>query len=88
MWDSLKTAPPDYLCSITIKEQLTLSVVKAAAQEYNFRSYIYHEQFEGHEGYAAPIILLADGGTMFFGDSEEDKSVNLVKLDKEGNVEW
>lgn len=68
--------------------QLTLSEAKTAALEYNVRSYSYHVKFEGHEGYAAPIILIADGGTIFFGDSEDDKSVNIVKLDKDGNAEW
>jgi len=65
---------------------LTLSNVKTIAREHNYRSYSYHEEFEGHEGYAAPVILIADGGAVFFGDTEE--SVNVVKLNKNGEVEW
>ena len=68
--------------------QLTLSAAKIAAEEYNFRTYSYHQQFEGHNGYAAPIILLANDGAIFFGDSEDEESVNLVQLDKEGNLVW
>jgi hypothetical protein len=74
--------------TLTAFAQLTLPAAKTAAEEYNFRSYSYHEQFEGHDGYAAPIILLANGGTVFFGDAEDEKSMILVQLNKEGTLVW
>lgn len=74
--------------TLTAFAQLTLPAAKTAAEEYNFRSYSYHEQFEGHDGYAAPIILLANGGTVFFGDAEDEKSMILVQLNKEGFLVW
>ena len=66
--------------------QLTIPDAKTAAKEHNFRSYRYHEEFEGHAGYAAPIILTDKGEAIFFGDSKDGKFVNLVKLDKDANL--
>ncbi len=60
--------------------QLTMSVANdSAVIKYHIGSYSYHEQFRGHQGYGAPLILTADGGGAAFGDG--DLGTMLVKLD-------
>lgn len=67
--------------------QLTLEVATdSAVRKYHIGSYSYHEQFKGHKGYGAPLILTADGGGAAFGDGDEGSM--LVKLDKTGKVQW
>jgi len=77
-----------FFIPITTFAQLTLWEAKTAALEHNVSSYTYHVKFEGHNGYAAPIILTIDGGTAFFGIFEKDETVNVTKLDKNGDLEW
>ena len=67
--------------------QLTMSVANdSAVIKYHIGSYSYHEQFRGHQGYGAPLILTADGGGAAFGDG--DLGTMLVKLDKQGKEMW
>jgi hypothetical protein len=54
--------------------------------KYHLGQYSYHEQFKGHKGYGAPLILTADGGAAAFGDGDE--GIMLVKLNKTGKEEW
>jgi hypothetical protein len=58
----------------------------SAVRKYHIGSYSYHEEFIGHAGYGAPLILTADGGAAAFGDGDE--GCMLVKLTKTGKVEW
>src|SRR5258708_5489976 len=66
---------------------LTIDIAQdSAVKKYHISSYSYHEQFKGHKGYGAPLILTADGGGAAFGDGDE--GAMLVKLDKSGKVQW
>ena len=67
--------------------QLTMEIAQdSAVRKYHIGSYSYHEQFKGHKGYGAPLILTADGGGAAFGDGDE--GCMLVKLDQKGKVQW
>jgi hypothetical protein len=67
--------------------QLTIDVARdSAVRKYHIGSYSYHEEFIGHKGYGAPLILTADGGGAAFGDGDE--GTMLVKMDKTGKVVW
>jgi hypothetical protein len=67
--------------------QLTMEAAyDSAVRKYHIGSYSYHEQFKGHTGYGAPLILTSDGGGAAFGDGDE--GTMLVKLDKTGKVQW
>lgn len=73
--------------SSTAIGQLTISVVSdSAIRKYHLSSYSYHEQFKGHQGYGAPLILTADGGGAAFGDG--DPGTLLVKFDKNCRETW
>jgi hypothetical protein len=65
---------------------LTLESAKAAAQPFHISSYSYHEQFVGHAGYGAPIILTGDGGAAAFGHGDEGPV--LMKFGRDGKVQW
>jgi hypothetical protein len=67
----------------SVYAQLNLPEAKKAAQNHGFHSYSYHTQFEGHKGYGAPIVITSDSGAVFFGGG-----VNIVKLDKNGQLQW
>ena len=63
--------------------QLTVDVVREkTVRKYHIGSYSYHEQFIGHNGYGAPLILTSDGGGAAFGDGDE--GIMLVKVGKDG----
>jgi hypothetical protein len=67
--------------------QLTLEMAQdSSVRKFHIGSYRYHEQFKGHKGYGAPLILTADGGGAAFGDGDEGSM--LVKLDKNGKLQW
>lgn len=68
--------------------QLSLSAAKSVAAKYKLHSYSYHEKFEGHNDYAAPIILTQNGGTVFFSDSISNASRGIIKLSRDSKVEW
>lgn len=66
--------------------QLTMESAKQAALALHLSSYSYHEQFVGHAGYGAPIILTKDGGAAAFGDGDEGPM--LVRFDTAGAILW
>lgn len=66
--------------------QLSMEGAKQASLELHMSAYSYHEQFTGHAGYGAPLILTADGGAAAFGDGDEGPM--LIKWDKDGMVQW
>lgn len=67
--------------------QLTIEAANdSAVMKYHIGQYSYHGQFKGHKDYGAPLILTADGGAAAFGDGDEGSM--LVKLDKNGNIQW
>jgi len=68
--------------------QLNLLEAKKVAEEFKYVSYRYLEEFEGHEGYAAPIIISTDGGALFFTRPNDGNQYDLVKINKEGKKEW
>ncbi len=70
--------------------QLTMEASNEIQSRYDVGSYSYHEEFKGHPGYGAPIILTADGGMAIFGDSEDSVGIHglLAKLDKTGKEQW
>lgn len=75
------------LVSVTAQAQITMDVANAnAVIKYHIGTYSYHEQFIGHSGYGAPVILTADGGAAAFGDGDE--GCMLVKLDSQGKEQW
>ena len=77
-----------FLCSASTWAygQLTIETAQDSLQKYRMGRYSYHEQFVGHKGYGAPVILTNDGGAAAFGDGENGST--LIKLDKTGKKEW
>ena len=75
------------LIASSARAQLTVDQARdSAVMKYHIGTYSYHEQFIGHKGYGAPLILTADGGAAAFGDGDE--GIMLVKLDKRGKEQW
>lgn len=73
--------------SLVAQAQVTMDVANAnAVIKYHIGTYSYHEQFIGHEGYGAPLILTSDGGAAAFGDGDE--GCMLVKLNSQGKEHW
>jgi len=70
--------------------QLSIDEAKKAFYSYKLGSYEYHEQFTGHKGYGAPVIVTSDGGAAFFGGSGDSTGTYglIVKLDKNSREEW
>lgn len=66
--------------------QLTMEAARQASLQFHLSSYSYLEQFIGHAGYGAPIILTADGGAAAFGDGDEGPM--LIKFNLAGEAEW
>lgn len=74
------------LFSSTTYAQLTIQAAKDSTQKYHISSYSYMEQFVGHAGYGAPVILTLDSGAAVFGNGDE--GIMLVKLNKKGKKQW
>jgi hypothetical protein len=70
--------------------QATIEQARSAVQSYYMSSYSYHEQFIGHDGYGAPVILTSDGGAAVFGDGEVEGLASglLVIVDSTGQETW
>jgi hypothetical protein len=66
--------------------QVTMEVARDSIQKYHLGQYSYLEEFIGHHGYGAPIILTADGGAAAFGDGDDGST--LIKLDNSGREQW
>jgi len=61
---------------------------KIKVKEYNMSHYSYHEKFEGHKNYAAPIIVNSNNEIIFFGNKNNSEVINVISLNKEGNLNW
>lgn len=68
--------------------QMTIEQARELAQKNHALSYSYHQKFEGHKGYGAPIIITNDGGVAFFTSGVAGSDVEITKLDETGNVLW
>ena len=70
--------------------QLSLDSARAVAEDYQLGVYSYHEQFMGHDGYGAPLILTHDGGAAFFGDTEDESGTCglMVCVNEKGDEIW
>lgn len=66
--------------------QLSISDAKIAGEKFNIHNYTYHQKFEGHKEYAAPVYLTKDSGAIFYGDT--NSIIKIYKLDKESTLEW
>lgn len=75
-----------FLCS-TAFGQLTIEAAQdSLVRKYHIGASTYFEQFVGHRGYGAVVILTSDGGAAAFGDGDE--GLMLYKLDKTGKMQW
>ncbi|HYC83934.1 MAG TPA: hypothetical protein VEB86_01875 [Chryseosolibacter sp.] len=76
-----------FVAGTSARAQITMDIAyDSAVRKYHIGSYTYHEDFKGHRGYGAPLILTADGGAAAFGGGDE--GAMLVKLGKTGKLEW
>jgi hypothetical protein len=67
--------------------QITIESAKESlVKKYHIGASTYLEQFVGHPGYGAIVILTTDGGAAAFGDGDE--GLMLYKLDKTGKLQW
>jgi hypothetical protein len=67
--------------------QITIETAKESlVRKYHIGASTYLEQFVGHPGYGAIVILTTDGGAAAFGDGDE--GLMLYKLDKTGKLQW
>ena len=78
-----------FLLSTTIGfSQISIKDAKTMAKNYNMISYSYHQPFEGHKGYAAPIIITNNNGILFFGNTKENGIPSLMHLNSTGELVW
>src|SRR4051812_11767704 len=67
--------------------QMTIDAARdSLVTKYHIGGSTYLEQFVGHSGYGATVILTTDGGAAAFGDGDE--GLMLYKLDKGGKLQW
>lgn len=67
--------------------QLTIEAAQdSLVRKYHIGASTYLDQFVGHAGYGAVVILTTDGGAAAFGDGDE--GLMLYKLDKTGKLQW
>src|SRR4029077_5529066 len=67
--------------------QITIEAAQdSLVRKYHIGASTYLEQFVGHPGYGAIVILTTDGGAAAFGDGDE--GLMLYKLDKSGKLQW
>lgn len=71
---------------VTARAQMNLEQARQASLQFHLSSYSYHEEFLGHAGYGAPVILTADSGAAAFGDGDEGPM--LIKFNRSGEVQW
>ena len=74
------------LTGFTAFGQLTVERAQDSLRQYHLGTSTYFEDFMGHAGYGARVILTTDGAAAGFGDG--DNGLELIKLDKTGKVEW
>ncbi len=75
-----------FLVNIQAYSQLTFQQAQDSLRKYRLGTSTYFDEFEGHDSYGARINLTKDGGAVGFGDG--DNGLELIKLDKTGNVQW
>src|SRR5438132_10000877 len=76
-----------FLVSPTVFGQLTIDAAKdSLVTKYHIGASTYLDQFVGHPGYGAIVILTNDGGAAAFGDGDE--GLMLYKLAKTGKLQW
>ena len=67
--------------------QITIEAAQdSLVRKYHIGASTYLEQFVGHPGYGAIVILTTDGGAAAFGDGDE--GLMVYKLDKTGKLQW
>lgn len=75
------------LVSTTAFGQLTIeSAQQTLVTQYHIGGSTYLEQFVGHPGYGALVILTNDGGAAAFGSGDE--GTMIYKADKTGKIQW
>ena len=75
------------LVSVASFGQLTIKQAQdSLVTKYHIGASTYFEEFVGHPGYGALVIITADGGAAAFGDGDEGPM--LYKTDKSGKVQW
>jgi hypothetical protein len=72
--------------SFTAYGQLTIERAQDSLRKSHLGTSTYFDDFIGHPGYGAQVILTNDGAAAGFGDG--DNGLELIKLDKNGKVEW
>jgi hypothetical protein len=76
-----------FLVSPTVFGQLTIDAARdSLVTKYHIGASTYLDQFVGHPGYGAMVILTNDGGAAAFGDGDE--GLMLYKLAKTGKLQW
>jgi len=76
-----------FLTSSNAFGQITIEAAQdSLVRKYHIGASTYLEQFVGHPGYGAIVILTTDGGAAAFGDGDE--GLMLYKLDKTGKLQW
>jgi hypothetical protein len=70
----------------TLFGQLTLKRAQDSLQKFHISSYSYMDDFKGHKGYGASVILTKDGGAAAFGHG--DNGAGIYKLDTAGRKKW
>jgi len=75
-----------FLLNLNAYGQITLKQAQDSLQKFHLGSSTYFNDFTGHPGYAAGVILTKDGGAAGFGDG--DNGMELIKLDKKGKIQW
>ncbi len=67
--------------------QVTIDAARdSLVTKYHIGASTYLDQFVGHAGYGAVVILTTDGGAAAFGDGDE--GLAMYKLDKSGKLQW
>jgi hypothetical protein len=67
--------------------QITIEAAQdSLVRKYHIGASTYLEQFVGHPGYGAVVIITSDGGAAAFGDGDE--GLMLYKIDKTGKLQW
>jgi hypothetical protein len=74
-------------CGTNAVAQMTIDAARdSLVTKYHIGASTYLDQFVGHAGYGAVVIITADGGAAAFGDGDE--GLMLYKLDKAGKLQW
>jgi len=72
--------------NVTVYGQLTIQQAQDSLRKYHLGTSTYFDDFIGHPGYGAQVVTTSDGGAAGFGDG--DYGTEIIKLNKNGKVEW